>query len=653
MISNMNQTNQALHPLLAEIIKHLPCTIVKTGKAIAPLLKGFRGKQGQAMAAVYPASVTDLYQLIVLCQKLEVGYVLQGGNTALKGQGTPNTWDKPVILIKTTSLNHIQLLDFPDTDEYKILLVEPGVTLKQANELLDRHGYNLPHKTGSYDLGNTFGASCANACGGIEVDNRDGRASKTQSGNMGVVAVSAKGVLYNGFIHPDKASSGLELLKRIEQHNLTSQDILLPVCDEIDEFLKKLFVSKSYPIHNHRGDILFAGDGGEGSQAILYQMYLVRKKPEKISTFFLLLSPGMKASLYQDVVLFDGPEKTDSLPIVCESMNQPLLNQMVNHGFGFLTAFILAFDLAWIQKHIDKLMVFRNALIRFVPKGYLVLEAWLGKCLAYFGVPKLVRKGAYDEMVIISIANRSGEHQNIQHFESKLKPFLEKNRSHVQWIKVKPNGFKEKLLLKTRTNAALATLDIALINQSVLLPFDDAIMPGSMTQQYCQLLSQRLKQTFQANILGPYLYGHDLKQISHNDWIILGSYTKEQISAMHAVQFETIQEVGGLAHAEHGIGDYADTDLSRPELVKLVAHRFLNDIQGIANPGGASERAFKQALQDSNLVQDAIAFAKSALNREQTRQTLLNWSGPLDISAALTELENLLAKSTQNVNFQV
>jgi D-lactate dehydrogenase len=85
-----------------------------------------------------------------------------------------------------------------------------------------------------------------------------------------------------------------------------------------------------------------------------------------------------------------------------------------------------------------------------------------------------------------------------------------------------------------------------------------------------------------------------------------------------------MDEMGGISHAEHGIGDYAATDLPRIEVVKLIAHRLLNDIKGIANPGGAWNTAFNQALQDKALVIDGIAFAHQALARELSRDTLLH-----------------------------
>jgi D-lactate dehydrogenase len=92
------------------------------------------------------------------------------------------------------------------------------------------------------------------------------------------------------------------------------------------------------------------------------------------------------------------------------------------------------------------------------------------------------------------------------------------------------------------------------------------------------------------------------------------------------MQHQLMDEIGGISHAEHGIGDYAETDLTRAERTKLVAHRLLNDIKGISNPGGSWNKAFKQAIQDKGIAIDGINCAQKALEREVSRNTLLNWS---------------------------
>ena len=598
---------------------------VKTGREITPFLTSFRGKKGSAVAAVFPTSVAEVYQLIKLYQQLNVGYILQGANTSLKGQGTPNEDTHPVVIIKTLNLKKIKIFNYPQNDEYKVILVQPGLSLKEAELQLDELGYDLPHKIGSHDFGNTFGASCATGCGGVRVDNRDGRASMTQNGNLGVVSIGADGLIYNGIIKSETIDSSEQLLQKIDANSLTVDDINLPSLDETSQFMQKLFISQSYPIKNHRGDIIFSGDGGEGSQAIIYQMYLIRKKAQRVKPYTLLFkNEEIKAIFYEDVIFSCGSHQPDALPILCESMNFNLVNEIVNQGVGFASALFLTLAPQGFSRYFNTLLTWRTALLKKIPSPYIAIESFIGRCLSRCVTPNIIRSAHFKEMVIIQIADRFNTQDNITSFEQRLNTFMSKNTGCVDQVHLEHYPRLEKLILEIRTTAALATETIAQREQGTLFPFDDAIMPGDRTKQYRELLLKRLLERFPGALLPPYFYGHDLKQISHNDWVIKHRCTDEEVHEIHTLQHHLMDEMGGISHAEHGIGDYAATDLPRIEVVKLIAHRLLNDIKGIANPGGAWNTAFNQALQDKALVIDGIAFAHQALARELSRDTLLH-----------------------------
>lgn len=601
-----------------------PKAEIITGSKLQPLLKGFRGKQGYAIAAVSPISTVQLYKLIALYKELNVGYTLQGANTALKGQGTPNgTPENPVVIIRTHNLKQYKVLDYPGSENFKIMLVQPGLSLKEAESILNDIGYDLPHKIGSHDLGNTFGASCANGCGGVRVDNRDGRSSMTQSGNMGVVALSADGIIYNGFIK--NVHSGEELLNRIDQNNLTIDDIELPDIHEIDLFLKKLSVNKSYPIHNHRGDIIFAGDGGEGLQAIAYQMYLIRKKPTQVKTWGILFKNlSIKEKFYKEIIFTNN--NISNLPILCESMNDNIVREIIKNGVGYLNAVLLAIAPKFIGKHTSALLKTRTRLIKVCPFLYISIESFVGKILSKMCTPKSLLTLNFTELLVIQAANRNNAQNSIQTFELNLQNFITQNSNFIEILTVKPDSFKERLLLQIRNVSAITTLTLSQQQKGKLFAFDDAIMPGQMLNQYCDLLQNKLEERFPRLVSKAYLYGHDLKQINHNDWIIKKNLTDAKIKEIHHLQHSLVESIGGIPHAEHGIGDYSDTDLNREGLVKLVAHRLLNDINGIANYGGGPERAFQKAQQDSTIVKDAITFTRQALDRELIRKTLLTWS---------------------------
>lgn len=596
------------------------------GKQLEPYITGFRGKKGHALAAVEPRSILELYRLIQLCGSLKIGYLLQGANTSLKGQSTPNDEEKTVIIIRTNLLKKMKILDYPDEKNYKILLVEPGLTLKEAEIELNKIGFDLPHKIGSHDLGNTFGASCATGCGGVRVDNRDGRASLTETGNMGVISIGANGLIYNGFIKPDRVRSGKELFSLLDQNAITEEDIILPKRDEIQQFIKQLFIQKSYPIRNHRGDIIFSGDGGEGSQAIAYQMYLIRKKPQNVKTAVMLfLDKNLKEKFYQEVIFSIGAERADELPILCESMNSNIVKEIVNEGAGYLGAFFFAIMPVFINPYIKSIFRFRNYLIKHMPIFYLNTEFFLGRILSFFFTPKIIKNTAFFEMVILQFGDREISKDSINQFEKRLNKYVAEHAQSIQLLNLKPGSFRERLVIQIRTISAVATLALAIKKRSTLLAFDDAIMPGLMMEQYSELLYERLNNKFPERVALPYLYGHDLKQINHNEWIIKGKLTPCEILEIEKIQHKTIKEMGGIPHAEHGFGDHADLSLNREELVKLVAHRIVNDQDGLANPGGGPERAYLKAIADETILRDGQHLAEKVTKRELDRRTLLHW----------------------------
>ena len=314
--------------------------------------------------------------------------------------------------------------------------------------------------------------------------------------------------------------------------------------------------------------------------------------------------------------------QTDELPIVCESMNETAVALSVREGVGFVMAFLIALNMPVLDRRTLSLLGWRRRIRQGAGLIYLHFEAWMGRWLSCLFTPKLLKKPGR-EIVIIQIANRDQSPESVKAFETRLKACSIQGMQFMQFVS---GSFSERLVLQLRNMAALATLTAADQARGSLFAFDDAIMPGEMFSAYIEQFKEKLTERF-PNIHARYFgYGHDLKQISHNDWVIkLPEYkvlppgVEAQI---HAIQREVLETIGGVAHAEHGVGDFADTDWTREELVKFVAHRLLNDFEGIANPGGAPERAWRKALQDLELVQDGIKLAQASLERELLRHTL-------------------------------
>lgn len=600
-----------------------------TGKKLRPFNISFRGKTGHAILAVAPRSLTELYQLIHLFNELKVGYLLQGANTALKGQSTPHCIDKSVVIIRTYRLNKFKILDLPDSSEYKAILVEPGLALKDLEQKLNQLDYDLPHKIGSHDFGNTFGGSCAIGCGGVRVDNLSGAPAKTQLGTLGVISLSARGIFYNGIFKSTFCTSGQELLEKIDANLIKGEDILLPDINALPEFLASLFRPKSYPITNHLHENIFSGQGYEGRQAILLMMYIVRKKIDRHKTFALSIEdPAIKSTFYHEVILSLGPAHPDNLPILCESMSSNLVAAILKEGVTYLAVLFLALAPRYFTRHYVKLLYYRKQMLHLVPKLYLAFETHLGKVLSKLFTPKKYLNLSQHELIIIQVAERPHLPNNIVAFTERLNRFITLYPRALRAIDISRGSFEERFLLQLRNAAALTTLTLAKYHQGVLLAFDDAIMPGAMTEAYCKLFAKRFALSFPDARTTPYLYAHDLKQICHNDWVITANhpFTDADLQKIYALQYQTIVDAEGIPHAEHGIGDQAATDLNFINLARLIAHRQLNDLEGLANPGGAFERAYQTALKNVDLNKAALELIKQSLDRELNLKTLFTYN---------------------------
>lgn len=600
-----------------------------TGKSLDRYNLGFRGKQGRALFAVFPTSLLDLYRLIMLYRDLKVGYLLQGANTSLKGQSTPNVNSKPIVIIKTLKLNKFKIFDLPTTKEYKVILVEPGLALKELESTLTQLGYDLPHKIGSHDFGNTFGGSCAIGCGGVRVDNKSGAPVMTEAGSLGVISLSATGIFYNGIFKPAAAPSGQVLLQKIDSDAIQFSDLELPCLDEVPEFLKGLFIPKSYPIQNKLHDNIFSGQGYEGTQAILLMMYLVRKKVKKTHTYVIpLANPTLKEALYQEVIFKIGAKDPDALPILCESMSANLVRAITVDGVAYPAALFLALMPKFLTRYYVPLLNLRKRISKHWPLFYAKCEDRFGRFLSRLFTPKELFND-FAELLILQVAERHDTHPYLDEFAARLKCFVRQHPLPIMTLTSK--SFNERLILQLRNVAALATLSLAEREQGQLFAFDDAIMPGTLTQKYCALLATRLGARFPKAHLAMYLYAHDLKQICHDDWIISFAdhrrLTPEEISEINKIQHTTIMEAQGIAHAEHGLGDEADLHLDTDNLVRLLAHRFINDPEGLANPGGGFERAYQRALLDPSLITAAKALQHTLVTKERSKGRLLTFSG--------------------------
>lgn len=128
--------------------------------------QGWRSGEGDAAAVVFPKRLIDLWHLLKVCVNHNCIVIMQAANTGLTEGSTPsgNDYDRPVVVINTLAMNHIQVLG--DGEQ---VISFPGATLHALEKTLKPYG-RAPHSViGSSCLGASIVGGIANNSGGALV----------------------------------------------------------------------------------------------------------------------------------------------------------------------------------------------------------------------------------------------------------------------------------------------------------------------------------------------------------------------------------------------------------------------------------------------------------------------------------------------------
>ena len=119
--------------------------------------KGWRYGEGEALAVAKPATLLEIWKILMICIESDVIIIMQAANTGLTGGSTPsgNDYDRPIIIISTLRIDSIHVIN-----EGKQIIGFPGSTL-----------FGLENKLAPFDREphSVIGSSCigASIVGGI------------------------------------------------------------------------------------------------------------------------------------------------------------------------------------------------------------------------------------------------------------------------------------------------------------------------------------------------------------------------------------------------------------------------------------------------------------------------------------------------------
>lgn len=127
--------------------------------------RGFRTGNGDALAVVRPATLTELWRVVTACAARDAIVVMQSANTGLTGGSTPHDdgYDRDAIVINTLRMDAIQLIDGG-----RQVLCMPGATLDKLERILAPLGREPHSVIGSSCLGaSVVGGVCNNSGGAL------------------------------------------------------------------------------------------------------------------------------------------------------------------------------------------------------------------------------------------------------------------------------------------------------------------------------------------------------------------------------------------------------------------------------------------------------------------------------------------------------
>ena len=127
--------------------------------------KGWRYGEGEALVVAKPATLLEIWKILMICVESDVIIIMQAANTGLTGGSTPsgNDYDRPIIIISTLRIDNIQIIN-----EGKQIIGFPGSTLFGLENKLAPFGREPHSVIGSSCIGASIvGGICNNSGGAL------------------------------------------------------------------------------------------------------------------------------------------------------------------------------------------------------------------------------------------------------------------------------------------------------------------------------------------------------------------------------------------------------------------------------------------------------------------------------------------------------
>ncbi len=294
-------------------------------KRTAYYRSGFRSGFGAAIAVVFPATLNEQWQLLQACVAANCAIIIQASKTGLTEGSTPNgfNYDRPVVIINTTRLKKIILLDGG-----KQVLAFPGATLHELEQVLKPLG-RAPHCViGSTTIGATIIGSIANNAGGALCKRGP---SYTELALFAQVDKDGKLNLVDHLGIRNLGSSPDEIFTTLEAGTIRDSDLEAKDAQASDrDYASRIRNLESDTPNRYNADPrrLFEVSGSAGKLAAFAVRVDTYPLPQKKQVFYLgTNNPKDFTKLRRHILT-----KFNELPEMCEYMNREIFDVAEHYG---------------------------------------------------------------------------------------------------------------------------------------------------------------------------------------------------------------------------------------------------------------------------------------------------------------------------------
>ncbi|MEO0978633.1 MAG: D-lactate dehydrogenase [Pseudomonadota bacterium] len=507
--------------------------VITNQRSMKRFCKGFRSGEGEAIAVVRPGSLLEYWKVLKACVGAGKIVVLQAANTGLTAGSTPvGTYDRDVVVLNTTRMDAIQLLDGG-----KQIVSFPGATLFKLERTLRPLG-RLPHSViGSSSIGASVVGGVCNNSGGSLIERGP---SYTELSLFAQVDEDGQLQLVNhlGIRLGDTPET---ILTRLETGDYTAADMETTNARASDtgyvERIRDVDADTPSRFNNDPGR-LFEASGCAGKLAVFAVRLDTFPKNEREQVFYIGTNDtGTLTRLRRDLL-----PSLNTLPVSAEYMHRECYDISKRYGKDTLvmidrlgTDRLPAFFAlkGWLDARLNRLPLLPRNLIDRVMQG--LSNIWpnvLPKRMEAF-------RDRFEHHLILK--TRDG---GIEEVETYLKETFD--GKSADWFACDPR--EGKIAGLHRFAAAGAAVRFMAVNEgkvSDILALDIALRRND--QDWFERLPPEIDEALSHKLY----YGHFFCHVLHQDYVVKAGYDANEIKAR---MIEILDERRAEFPSEHNVG---------------------------------------------------------------------------------------------------